>query len=98
MDAATALNKILDAANADPLRVSFWPHARQRMAQRGATFTDVLSCLREATACRPSEDGPDRWVVSGEDSSGDELAVVVYIIEVLGKGVRCEVVTIFEGP
>jgi hypothetical protein len=50
------------------------------MNKRGADRDDVRNALCGAKSCRPSSDGPGRWVVAGGlDLSGDALTAVVVI-------------------
>lgn len=68
-------------------RIRFASHARQRMAERGATVADIRHALSNATSCEHAERG--RWRVTGKDLDEEELVAVV----VLEAGVV--VVTIF---
>jgi hypothetical protein len=56
-------------------RIVLAGHARERMAERGATFEDVRHALANATACKAQPNG--RWRVTGPDLDGDELVLVV---------------------
>ncbi len=96
MDEAEALFRIQEAANADPPKISLIVgHARLRQAGRNVTTSNIHHCLRTAGGCHRSEDAPDRWVVKGVDLARNELTVVIDVIKVLGKGFRCEVVTVY---
>lgn len=50
-------------------------HARERMRQRGADFTDVRHALIRAQTCTPAD--RDRWKATGPDRDGDDLTCVV---------------------
>jgi hypothetical protein len=58
-------------------RIEYGPHARKRMRERGAGRADVREALVTAIACRAEAD--ERWKVTGIDTAGDELTVVVVI-------------------
>ncbi len=75
MTSAEALATIRRAAAARALLYTV--HARQRMAERGATAEDVRTALASATACRAADGG--RWKADGVDLDGDELVAVVAI-------------------
>ena len=48
------------------------------MKERKAQLEDVREAILTATAATPSDDGPDRWVISGgRDLDNDALTVVV---------------------
>jgi hypothetical protein len=77
VNAAAALAEIRRYAVQGRIRYS--GHGLKRMRERGASRADVRNALCTATSCSPSEDGPGRWKVPGEDEDGDALLVVVVI-------------------
>ena len=58
-------------------RVLFTGHARQRMADRGATVRDVLNALDTATDVTWQLDRQNWRVQGGTDLDGDDLTVIV---------------------
>ena len=85
MSPAEALRDIRGFSAAGRIRIE--GHARQRMAERGARYADVVHALSNASGCALQENG--RWRVNGEDLEGDDLTAIV----VLEQGVV--VVTLF---
>lgn len=75
VDEVRALERIRRRAYAG--RVVFSGHAKMRIAQRGASPSDVRHVLCTAGTCKAGEN--ERWLVTGPDLSGDELTVVVVI-------------------
>jgi hypothetical protein len=61
-------------------RVRFTAHAKQRMRERGVYVDDVLHALRNAFRCRLG-DKQSKWKVTGADTDGDDLTLVVVIDE-----------------
>ena len=75
MTPAEALQDIRGFAAAGRIRIE--PHARQRMKERGARFSDVEHALVNAARCALQENG--RWRVDGRDLDGDDITLVVVI-------------------
>ena len=66
-------------------------HATARMSERSAQLEDIREAILTATNITSSDDGPDRWVISGgRDLDGDALKVVVKL-----SGNTTWVVTVF---
>jgi hypothetical protein len=71
-----ALKDIQGFAGAN--RITFTKHARERMAERGASLADVREALLTAKSCSAG-DKPGKWIVPGADLDGDDLTVVCVI-------------------
>jgi hypothetical protein len=69
-----ALADVRGYASANRVRFSF-PHAYDRMAERGASEADVVHALRTAQGCRLQNNG--RFKVYSADLDGDEIKVIV---------------------
>jgi hypothetical protein len=55
-------------------------HVTARMNERNVQLSDIREAIFTATSIRPSEDGPNRWVLSGgADLDGHSLTVVVKV-------------------
>jgi len=65
-------------------------HATARMSERSAQLEDIREAILTANNITSSDDGPDRWVISGRDLDGDALKVVVKL-----SGNTTWVVTVF---
>lgn len=58
-------------------RIEYGPHAWKRMRERGAKREDVREALVTATICQAQPE--ERWKVTGLDTAGDALTVIVVI-------------------
>ncbi len=83
------------AAIRNASQVQYSQHARQRMNERGVSRADVRWVLNEAKTAVESDDGDNRWVITGQDLDDENLTVVV-VVEVLLVGTsRNFVVTVY---
>jgi hypothetical protein len=60
-------------------RIEMTHHARQRMRERGVSYSDLRHALAKATGCHAEPE--ERWRVDGADLDGDDLSVVLVIEE-----------------
>lgn len=75
-----ALSRIQQAARIG--RILFSSHAREEMANAGATERDVEFAIESATSALLSKDGEGRFkLTGGTDQRGEELVVVVREIQ-----------------
>lgn len=79
MSPTEALTFVQGAARLRQLRVLVG-HTTQRMNERNAQLADIREAILTATSAAPSDDGPNRWLLSGGvDTDGMKLSVVVKI-------------------
>jgi len=76
-DEARALDEIHRCAAAGLDR--YTSHATRRMDERGIKRSDVRHAVSLATRCAAQENGC--WRVPGRDRAGDELTVVVALVQ-----------------
>jgi hypothetical protein len=94
-DARRALNLIRRCVAAD--RFTMLPHFRQRMAERGLVWPDILAVLDEPEGVRSG--GHDRWerpkwLISG--TAADELPIeVVCVLDEDRRGDATVFITIY---
>lgn len=60
-------------------RIRFTKHARKEMRECGAEEEDVQHALANATVCKKSEDGAERWQTTGPDWQGKDLTCVIIV-------------------
>lgn len=78
-DEREALEQIRDLVDQGQYRLTL--HFRQRLAQRGVFWHDIIGILEEPDRVRSDgvdDEGGERWFISGDTDEGDaEFLVVV---------------------
>lgn len=77
MNSRTAIRIINEAAEAENVR--FGIHVVGRMSERNLTELDIINALACADSC--TSQGYDVWSVDCEDLEGEDLEVIVEILE-----------------